>query len=245
MLQSPNVFGLVEDWSGCFGALKETAPKALGVAPFNPIACALLKSPGACGADIATGEGQPLGIPLQFGGPYLGLFAARSSLTRKMPGRLVGRTQDSSGRTAFCLALQTREQHIRGQKATSNVCTNQGLLALRATMYMSAMGPRGVREVAEQCWHKAHALAERIAAIPGYALRYDAPFFHEFVVACPRPAREIIAACKERGLLAGVALDSPKMGAVGAEDELLVAVTEKRTAADLDRLCDALREAAP
>lgn len=171
IVQSPNVFGLIEDWSACFDTVKNASTKgakALGVAVFNPIACALLKTPGACGADVAAGEGQPLGVPMQLGGPYLGLFAAKQEFLRKMPGRLVGETTDSDGRRAFSLILQTREQHIRGAKATSNICTNQGLLALRATMHMSAMGPAGIRAVAEQCWHKAHGLAKRIDALPGY-----------------------------------------------------------------------------
>ncbi len=243
IVQSPNIFGLIEDWSGCFAALKRASTagiEPLGVAVFNPIACALLKNPGACGADIAAGEGQPLGVPMQFGGPYLGLFAAKKEHLRRMPGRLVGETTDAEGRRAFSLVLQTREQHIRGAKATSNICTNQGLLALRATMYMTAMGPAGVREVAEQCWHKSHALAKRIAALPGFSLRYDGEFFNEFVVTCPKPARAIIDAAKGAGVLAGVDLSSERVGAVGAPDELLITVTEKRTAADMDRLVAAL-----
>lgn len=250
VLGSPNLRGLVEDWEGCFAALKEQSPKALGVAVCNPTACALLKNPGSCGADIACGEGQPLGIPLQFGGPYLGFFTAKKSLTRKMPGRLVSETRDAEGRRTFSLALQTREQHIRGAKATSNVCTNQGLLALRSTMYMSAMGPAGIREVAERCWHKAHWLAARISELDGYELA-DAggTFFHEFVVRCPRPAQEVIDRAKARGVLAGVAMDSPRLSGGGGEPagdgrELLIAVTEKRTKAEMETLIEALREAA-
>ncbi len=247
IVQSPNFFGLVEDWKGCFEgaqrACKEgTAP--IKVAVFNPIACALLKTPGACGADLAAGEGQPLGIPLQLGGPYLGLLAARESLIRKMPGRLVGQTTDSDGRRAFALILQAREQHIRAAKATSNICTNQGLLAFRATMYMSAMGPQGVRDVAEQCWHKAHDLARRIEKIPGYKRRHKAEFFHEFVVACPKKAHAIVDECKKDGLLAGVPLHDDRVNHIGAENELLIAVTEKRTKDDMDRLVAALMRAA-
>lgn len=245
IVQSPNVFGLIEDWTGCFAALKRASAagiEPLAIAAFNPIACALLKNPGACGADVAAGEGQPLGVPMQLGGPYLGLFAAKKEHLRRMPGRLVGETTDADGRRAFSLILQTREQHIRGAKATSNICTNQGLLALRATMHMTALGPAGVREVAEQCWHKAHALAARIAALPGYALRYDGPFFHEFVVTCPKPARAIIDSAKAAGVLAGVDLSSERVGAVGAPNELLIAVTEKRTAAEMDRLVASLAQ---
>jgi glycine dehydrogenase subunit 1 len=243
VVQSPNVWGLIEDWDELFTALKEIDANRVAIAVFNPIACALLKTPGACGADVAAGEGQPLGIPLQFGGPYLGLFAAKKSFMRRMPGRLVGQTTDSAGRRAFCLTLQTREQHIRGSKATSNVCTNQGLLALRATMYMSAMGPAGIREVAEQSWHKAHDAAKRIAAIPGYARLHSAEFFHEFAVRCPVPAAKVIAHAKSRGILAGVDLSSKQMHGIGGPNDLLIAVTEKRSKADIDALVAALAEA--
>ncbi|MEQ8844071.1 MAG: aminomethyl-transferring glycine dehydrogenase subunit GcvPA [Phycisphaerales bacterium] len=244
VVASPNVYGLIENWTDCFAAAKDASEKGkdpCAVAVFNPIACALLAKPGECGADIAAGEGQPLGVPLQLGGPYLGLFAARTQLMRKMPGRLVGETRDAKDRRAFCLSLQTREQHIRRDKATSNVCTNQGLLALRATMYMSALGREGVREVAEQCWHKAHHLAKRIEEIPGFSRRHDGPFFNEFVIRCPRPAREYIRAGKPVGLLAGIAMDSPKIGAVGDEHDLLIAVTEKRTREEMDLFVDFLR----
>ncbi len=247
IVQSPNVFGLIEDWTECFRQVD--AHKAPGRAPlkvgvFNPIACALLKTPGACGADVAVGEGQPLGVPLQFGGPYLGLFAAKKEFVRRMPGRLVGETADASGRRAFALVLQTREQHIRGAKATSNICTNQGLLAMRATMHMSALGPNGLREVAEQCWHKAHFLAKEIEKLNGYTLKFaDKPFFHEFVVTCPKPAGEIIESCKAKGMLAGVDLSHARMSSIGAQNELLIAVTEKRTRQEMDGLVSALQEA--
>ncbi len=244
VLQSPNLRGLIEDWSGCFAALKSgsTSGKApVAIAVCNPMACALLKNPGACGADVAVGEGQPMGIPLSFGGPYLGLFAARHEFLRKMPGRLVGMTNDAEGRRAFCLSLQTREQHIRGAKATSNVCTNQGLLALRATMYMTAMGRTGLREAAQQCWHKAHAAAKRIAATDGYELADPSgDFFHEFVVRCPVPAQEVIDHAKSLGVLAGVPLNHARLGGAGDERELLVAVTEKRSAGEIDALIAAL-----
>ena len=246
VVQSPNVFGQIEDSSACFDAAQSANDKGadpLKVGVFNPVACALLKNPGALGADVAVGEGQPLGIPMQMGGPYLGLFAAKQKFLRKMPGRLVGETVDADGRRSFALVLQTREQHIRGAKATSNVCTNQGLLALRATMHMTAMGPDGLREAAEQCWHKAHSLARRIAELPGFAIKHPGDFFNEFVVTCPRPARAIIDACKGAGVWAGIDLSSPQAGTIGNENELLVAVTEKRTAADLDALLTALERA--
>ncbi len=240
VVQSPNFFGQIEDWPGLFERTHAQA-KTLALAVFNPIACALLKNPGACGADVAAGEGQPLGIPLQFGGPYLGLFAAKQEYMRKMPGRLIGQTTDADGRRAFCLTLQTREQHIRGERATSNVCTNQGLLALRATMYMSALGRHGLRGVAEQCYHKAHYLAAQIEQLSGYELKYRGPFFNEFVVRCPRPAEEVVEAGKPFGILAGVPLDAPQVGGVGGENDLLIAVTEKRTKGEMDALVDLLR----
>jgi len=238
IIQSPNVLGLIEDWQSQFDTTHEMA-KTLAIAVFNPIACALLKRPGECGADIAAGEGQPLGVPFQFGGPYLGLFAAKQNLMRKMPGRMIGQSSDKQGRRGFCLTLQTREQHIRGAKATSNICTNQGLLAMRATMYVSAMGPAGLKEVAEQCYHKAHYLAEQIATIDGYSLAYDGPFFHEFVVNCPTSARAVIDAGKAKDILAG--LSCSELG-IGEENQLLIAVTEKRTREQLDAFVALLKE---
>ncbi len=247
VVQSPNVYGLLENWSELFEATQaanETGKRPLNIAVFNPIACALLKRPGECGADVAAGEGQPLGVPLQLGGPYLGLFAARKEHLRRMPGRLVGQTTDASGRRAYALILQTREQHIRGAKATSNICTNQGLLAMRATMYMTAMGRQGLRQVAEQCWHKAHHLANQIDELKGCAIKYAGDFFNEFVVTCPKPAREIIEAGRQRGVLAGVDLSSDRLSKIGAENELLVAVTEKRTRSEMDAFIETLRDAA-
>ncbi len=241
VVQSPNIWGLIEDWNGCFGAAHEK-DKTAAIAVFNPMACALLKKPGDCGADIAAGEGQPLGVPLSFGGPYIGLFAAREDFVRRMPGRLIGRTIDADGRPAYCLTLQTREQHIRGAKATSNICTNQGLLALRATMYMTALGKEGLRETAQQCYHKAHYLAGRIAELEGYGMKFDGPFFNEFCVKCPKPVTEIIEAAKRRRILAGVAPHGRRMGRIGEPNDLLIAVTEKRTKHEMDALVDVLQE---
>ena len=238
LVQSPNVYGLIEPWTQQFAAAHE-AQRTQAVAVFHPLACALLRTPGDCGADIAAGEGQPLGIPLQYGGPWLGLFAARKKLMRKMPGRLIGQTTDADGRPAYCLTLQTREQHIRGAKATSNVCTNQGLLALRATAYMTAMGPAGLRGVAERCYHKAHYAAARITQLPGYELTHPgAAFFNEFAVNCPAPAQQIVERGRAAGLLPGVPLT--KLG-IGEENHLLIAVTEKRTRQEIDRLMEVLR----
>jgi glycine dehydrogenase subunit 1 len=239
IIQSPNVFGLIEDSAALFDTAHQQSG-TLAIAVFNPIACALLKNPGACGADVAVGEGQPLGIPLQYGGPYVGLFAARERFMRKMPGRLVGRTTDAEGRFGYCLTLQTREQHIRGAKATSNICTNQGLLALRASVYMTAMGPSGLRTVAEQCYHKAHYAAQQIAAIDGIEPAHsDQPFFNEFVVRLPVAARSVIDAGREKGIQPGVALTD--LG-IGETNHLLIAVTEKRSRADIDVLVDLLKE---
>jgi glycine dehydrogenase subunit 1 len=238
VIQSPNVFGQIENWTKQF-EITHAQDKTMAIAIFNPIACAMLKRPGSCGADIAAGEGQPLGIPFQFGGPWLGLFAARKTLMRKMPGRLIGQTADKHGRRGFCLTLQTREQHIRGAKATSNICTNQGLLAIRATVYMSAMGPRGMQTVATQCYHKAHYLADAIRKLDGYSLAYDGPFFHEFVINCPVKAGDIIKAGKKQNILPG--LCCKKLG-VGSEKQLLIAVTEKRTVEELDALVNLLKE---
>lgn len=244
VVQSPNVYGLIEDWSDLFAAAHErvegaSAEGALAVALFNPIACGLLKNPGQCGADIAAGEGQPLGIPLQFGGPYLGLFAAKQALLRRMPGRLVGQTVDGQGNRGFCLTLQTREQHIRGAKATSNVCTNQGLLVVRATIYLSAMGPQGLRDVASQNFHKAHHAAKLIANVPGYSQAFPGEFFNEFLVNCPVPAKKIVDAGRAKGILPG--LDAAKLG-IGSDKQLLVAATEKRTRGEIDALVKLLTE---
>lgn len=238
VIQSPNVFGQIENWTQQF-EIAHSENKTMAIAVFNPIASSLLKRPGSCGADIAAGEGQPLGIPFQFGGPYLGLFAASKKYTRKMPGRLIGQTKDKQDRRGFCLTLQTREQHIRGAKATSNICTNQGLLAVRATIYMSAMGPRGMQNVAKQCYHKAHYLADQIAKLDGYSLAYAGNFFHEFVINCKAPSQTIIDAGKAQGILAG--LNCEKLG-IGKADQLLIAVTEKRTVQELDALVSLLKE---
>ena len=244
VIQSPNVLGIIEDWDALFAPVKaqESKKPTQAVAVFNPIASALLKRPGTCGADIAVGEGQPLGIPLQYGGPWLGLFASKKKLMRKMPGRLIGQTTDADGRRSYCLTLQTREQHIRGAKATSNICTNQGLLALRATAYMTTLGPRGLRQVAEQCYHKAHHAAKQIAGLNGYELAYpDSPFFHEFVVNCPVEAQRIIEASRDRGILPGVAL--ARLG-LGHDRQILVTVTEKRTKDEINELTRLFEEVA-
>jgi glycine dehydrogenase subunit 1 len=205
----------------------------------------MLKTPGECGADIAAGEGQPLGNALNLGGPYLGLLAAKDSYARKMPGRLIGMTTDSEGRRAFCLTLQTREQHIRGAKATSNVCTNQGLMAMRATMFMTSLGSIGMSEMARQCWHKSHYLADAITSLDGWNLKYSGHFFNEFTVECPIPVTEVVEKGKANGILVGVAASGRRMRGLSTSDDLIIAVSEKRTKHEMDALVALFKEMSP
>jgi len=236
--QQPNFFGLIED-PAALHALAHDAG-ALAVAVCDPIALALLEPPGRTGADLVVGEAQCLGNPMSFGGPLLGYFAAKQSLLRGLPGRLVAETVDRQGRRGFVLTLQTREQHIRREKATSNICTNQGLMALRAAIHMGLLGRVGMREVAGLCVQKSHHAARLAAAIPGYALAFQAPFFREFVLRCPVEARGVVAAGLEFGVSPGI-----NLGRFRPEwrDLLLVAVTELRDANEIDRWALALREA--
>ena len=183
-------------------------------------------------------EGQPLGLPLNYGGPYLGLLACRQKYLRRMPGRIVGRGRDAEGRQAFCLTLQTREQHIRRERATSNVCTNQGLMALRAAVYLAVMGRNWIAAVASQCLDKAHYAAERIAELDGYALKFAAPFFKEFTVQTTRGVPAVLSSCRDKGILAGVPLGR---WFENLSDCFTVAVTEKRTREEIDRLVEALK----
>ncbi|HXE52673.1 MAG TPA: aminomethyl-transferring glycine dehydrogenase subunit GcvPA, partial [Tepidisphaeraceae bacterium] len=236
--QSPNFLGHIERVETITKFAH--ANESLMIQTFNPLSLGLLKHPGEMRVDIAVGEGQPLGIPLQFGGPYLGLFATRMQHVRKMPGRLVGQTVDADGKRAFCLTLQTREQHIRREKATSNVCTNQGLLALRASVYLAAMGPTGLRQAAQLCFNKAHYLCDRLEAV-GIRRRYPQhPFFNEVLVQLNRPVEEALDDASRAGFLAGypIGRDYPELS-----DCLLIAVTEKRTRAEIDRLVELLAAA--
>jgi glycine dehydrogenase subunit 1 len=245
--QYPNFFGLLESPQALHAIAH--AAGALAVAVCDPIALALLDPPGHLrdasgaegGADMVVGEGQPLGNPPSFGGPALGFFACRQSLVRRMPGRLAAETVDRDGRRGFVLTLQTREQHIRREKATSNICTNQGLLALRATIYMGLIGKVGMREVAELCVQKSHHAAKLATAIPGYRRAHEGVFFHEFVLECPVDAAEVIRGGRESGLLMGVDL-----GQFHSEWKrwLLVAVTEQRSAEEISRWAAALARAA-
>jgi glycine dehydrogenase subunit 1 len=212
---------------------------ALLAVSVNPIALGLLKAPGNMNADIVTGEGQPLGIPLSFGGPYLGLFATRKEYVRKMAGRLTGETVDNRGQRAYVLTLTAREQHIRREKATSNICTNQGLMALASTVYMSLLGKNGLRQVAELCFHKAHYAAKAIATLPGYSLWSSTPFFNEFVIETPIPVSEINDHLLDHDILGGYDLsqDYPNLN-----QHMLIAVTEMNTRDHIDRLVEVLSE---
>jgi glycine dehydrogenase subunit 1 len=191
------------------------------------------------GADIVVGEGQPLGIPLSYGGPYLGFFATRKQYLHKMAGRLVGETVDSRGQRAFVLTLTAREQHIKRERATSNICTNQGLMALAAAVYLSLVGKRGLRQVAELCYQRAHYAADQLGKIKGYGLQFPAPFFHEFALRCPQPAAEINEHLLEHGILGGYDLgqDYPAL-----KNHLLIAVTEMNSKEEIDVLVEVLSE---
>lgn len=237
LIQYPDFFGRIVDFSK-FAEKVHQAGALLAVCA-NPIALAMLKTPGEMGADIVVGEGQPLGIPLSFGGPYLGFFAVKKDLIRKISGRLVGESVDGEGKRGYVLTLTAREQHIRREKATSNICTNQGLMALAATIYVSLVGKHGLRQVSELCYHKAHYAADMISKIPGYSIVTNGDFFHEFVVKCPATVKHLTEHMLDHGILPGYDLgqDYP-----GLNDHLLVAVTEMNSKDDIDLLCEALEE---
>jgi len=239
IVQYPDFFGRIYDYTKLIEAAH--AKGALVCAAANPTALGLLKTPGEMGADIVVGEGQPLGIPLSYGGPYLGFFATRKQYLHKMAGRLVGETVDSRGQRAYVLTLTAREQHIKRERATSNICTNQGLMALASAIYLSLLGKSGFRQVAELCYHKAHYAAGKIAKVKGYSLCFEAPFFHEFSVCCPKPVEEINDHLLEHGFLGGYDLgqDYPSL-----KDHLLVAVTEMNTKDEIDAMVDVLAEVA-
>ncbi|MFN8448668.1 MAG: aminomethyl-transferring glycine dehydrogenase subunit GcvPA [Anaerolineae bacterium] len=234
----PNFLGQIEDFKGL--AQKVHDAGALLVFVANPMALALFKSPGELGADIVVGEGQPLGIPLSYGGPYLGFFATKSSQIRRIAGRIVGETVDTNGKTAYVMTLRPREQDIRREKATSNICTNTGLMALAATVYMQLMGKSGLKKVAELCYHKAHYAAERIAVLDGYTVERSKPFFNEFVVKCPVPVAHINERLLAEGIVGGydLGIDYPDR-----KNHMLVCVTEVNTKEEIDVLVDVLREA--
>lgn len=231
----PNFLGQVDDLQGL--ADKVHAAGALLVVVANPLALALFKSPGELGADIVVGEGQPLGIPLSFGGPYLGYFATRMQHVRKIAGRIIGETTDQDGKRAYVMTLRPREQDIRREKASSNICTNQGLMALAASVHLSLMGKHGLRQAAELNYHKAHYAARQIKALDGYDVLDEKPFFNEFVVKCPRPVSEINADLLDQGFIGGYDLsaDYPHL-----KDHMLVCVTEMNSKAEIDALVSAL-----
>ena len=227
-VQQPNYFGLLED-STALGEIAHSAG-AKFVMGINPIAAAILKTPAECGADIAVGEAQPLGMPLAFGGPYLGFMTTTAAMARKLPGRIVGETVDADGRRAFVLTLQAREQHIRREKASSNVCSNQALCALTASVYLTVMGYDGLRAVAEQSLAKAHYAAERICSIDGFKLMFAGEFFHEFLTTVPTDVDTVLRLLEENDILGGYPVDGG----------ILWCVTEMNTKEQIDRLVDVL-----
>jgi len=239
ILQNPNFFGCADDFSDIADAAHESG--ALLVVSVYPISLGILKTPGAMGADIVTGEGQSLGMPMSFGGPYLGFIAGRMKHVRKMPGRIAGETRDTMDRRGFVLTLQAREQHIKRDRATSNICSNEALCALTATIYLSILGKQGLKETAQLCADKASYAFQRLTAIPGVKSRYRAKwFFNEFVLDLPRGAADIIAYLIEMGFAAGFPLSRYYEG---MENSILIAVTEKRTKQEIGRLAEALEEA--
>ncbi len=230
LLQTPNFFGAIEDAQAVVEAAHAAGAKV--ILYVNPISLGLLKTPGELGADIAVGEGQPLGMPLSFGGPYLGFMACRQEMMRKLPGRIVGETVDREGRRCFVLTLQAREQHIRREKASSNICSNEALCAMTASAYLAAMGPTGLRQAAEQSAAHAHYFAAELSKIPGFQVLGSRPFFHEFVASAPVPAEAINKALAAKGILGGLPV----------EGGILWCCTELTTKADLDEALAIIRE---
>jgi glycine dehydrogenase subunit 1 len=237
IVQYPDFFGRLYDYTKLFE--KAHAKGALVCVVANPTALALFKTPGEMDADIVVGDGQPLGIPMWFGGPTLGFFTTKKAYVHKMAGRLVGETVDAHGQRAYVLTLTAREQHIKRERATSNICTNEGLLALAAAVYLSVVGKSGLRQVAELCYHKAHYAAQQLSKIEGMGLCFSEPFFHEFALCLGHPAEEVNAHLLEHGILGGYDLgqDYPSL-----KNHLLIAVTEMNTKDDIDTLVDVLAE---
>jgi len=238
IVQHPNFFGGLEEIERLVEVARDRG--ALSIVSVDPISLGLLKRPGTYGADIVVAEGQGLGNYLNYGGPFLGILACREEYVRKMPGRVVGETKDRNGKRCFTLTLQTREQHIRREKATSNICTNQALLALRAGIYLAVVGPSGLRQAAELSLRKAHYAAERLAAVPGLSLAFASPFFKEFVVRSTKEPNQVLAEVGKLGYHGGIALGGwyPDLA-----DGILIAVTEKRTKEEIDGLASAYEKA--
>lgn len=235
VIQSPNVLGLVEDWSAARKAL--ATEDTLLIAAADPLTLGIQESPGASGADIYVGESQSLGIPLSYGGPYLGLMAAKEMYIRRLPGRIAGRTVDQEGKPGFVMVLRTREQDIRREKATSNICTNQGLMALWATIYLSLLGKEGLRQIARLCFDKSQYLGRAITQLPGFELPFGYGYVKEFAVRTPVPVQELRLRAEKEGLFIGSVHWK-------GEDLMQLAVTEKRTLEEMDRLIDFLRQVA-
>ena len=238
IVQYPDFFGRIYDYTNLIESAHSKGALVCVVA--NPTALAILKTPGKMGADVVVGDGQPLGIPLWFGGPYLGFFTTKKSYVHKMAGRLVGETVDNRGQRAYVLTLTAREQHIKRERATSNICSNQGLLALGSAVYMSVLGKSGLQEVANLCYQKAHYAASEISKIKGYGLCFTEPFFHEFALCCPRPAAEINAHLLEHDIIGGydLANDYPSL-----PNHMLIAVTEMNSREEIDMFVEVLKEA--
>jgi len=240
VVQYPDFFGRINDYTKLIESAHEKG--ALVTFVFNPTALGLLKPPGAFDVDIAVGDGQPLGIPLSYGGPYLGIFTTKEKYIRKLAGRLVGETVDDSGNRAYVLTLTAREQHIRREKSTSNICTNQGLMVLAATIYLSVLGKSGFKQVANLCYQKAHYAADQISRLEGYELAFkETPFFHEFVIKTPKPVNQINLHLQNHWILGGYDLsqDYPEL-----DNHMLIAVTEKISRDDIDEFVMALEEVA-
>jgi len=239
VMQQPNFFGCLEDVESVVQLTREAG--AVSILAFDSFSPGFLRSPGDYGVDIAVAEGQPLGTPLQYGGPLLGIFTCRQEYVRKMPGRLIGRTTDRKGQECFVLNLQAREQHIRRDKATSNICTNQGLLALRAAVFLATVGKSGLQKAAELCHLKARYAAEQLTSIPGVELAFDRPFFREFLLKTPIPASALLPRLADAGFNAGPA-PSALLSTSGdsLDNTFLVALTEKRTRQEIDDFASAL-----
>ena len=230
LVQSPNYYGIIEDCEAMAAIVHEKGAKF--IMSCNPISLGLLKTPGECGADVAVGEGQPLGLPMSFGGPYLGIMAAAESMMRNLPGRIVGQTTDADGKRAFVLTMQAREQHIRREKAGSNICSNEALCAMTAAVYLSAVGSAGLKNIAQTCTSNAHYLRDRLAEL-GFMQVYPGEFFHEFATTCPADAKKLTASLKAEGFLPGLVLEG---------DRILWCTTEMNTRPQIDALCAAIKE---
>ncbi len=229
--EEPNFYGIIEDYEEIANIAHEVGAKfIMGV---NPIAVSVLKTPAEYGADIAVGEGQPLGMPLSFGGPYLGFMACKSALSRKLPGRIAGETVDSKGERCFVLTLQAREQHIRREKASSNICSNQAHCAMTATAYMSTLGAKGMSETAMLCYDKAHYLAKELTKIDGFNLKFTSEFFHEFLTTCPVDADKLLKYLS----------DSDILGGLNVNGDILWCATEQNSKEDIDNLIIKIKEA--